>query len=720
MRRTTTGILLFGLAALLVWGCRDDITRVQLGDGGTTYDLAVQVRTWPEGEPLPGAAWIVYGSGRSGVADSLGRFTCPDLEPGWHLMRLTAPGRLPVLVSLDMEDGLGDKNLEAFREAYLPAGTAAIRLRTVSSHDGRPLPNVPAWVDLEGVALPGHPYHVLDPAGPPAVLHTDSLGTVVLSGLPPVPVTLHVGAADTDGNGETDHQPRQEDYDLSAGGVLDAVLPLQPGADRPPQVVASSIQQGRVMRGAPAWILFDSPMDTSAEHTVVTVKRRSAATFIPLAISWRDERTLEIVPQEALVDLNRSYELSLAAGDRFGGSLAYSVSPFSWLYGGPGQPLPCETPVADLRLADPSQPIDDDTTEFDVAWTESPCASGYLVFARPQPGPEQWIQVGTSPTGYGAGDVLFHCVLPEEAFDRFRADDVVTPFAGRTVQLSVVPANASPHAPGPTHPVLAIADNTPARIVSVLQEGSAAAGEDSFLVRVVFSEYMDPAGGVPALQVVEAGGDPGYAVDPGTAVWRWDLDTRHGRFVVPLPPGADVTGDSLYVRPGDAADLSGNPLTGGAGLLIAGTGAVFDFEDSPQGWVLTGGVWEWGEPTTGPAGGHASARCWGTNLGGNYPANADASLTSPVMIVPRDGPVLTFWLWRELQYSNDRLTLQIEDLLSGETRTLHAYTTSTTEWERQDFALDDFAGGTIRLRFVFTSDTNWQAAGCFIDDVTLQ
>ncbi len=83
-----------------------------------------------------------------------------------------------------------------------------------------------------------------------------------------------------------------------------------------------------------------------------------------------------------------------------------------------------------------------------------------------------------------------------------------------------------------------------------------------------------------------------------------------------------------------------------------------DFEASKQGFtssILDGASaswpldeWEWGAPTAGPTSCHGGAKCWGTNLSGNYAACGRAALRSATLDLSAcagQGVALTFFHW---------------------------------------------------------------------------
>ena len=58
-----------------------------------------------------------------------------------------------------------------------------------------------------------------------------------------------------------------------------------------------------------------------------------------------------------------------------------------------------------------------------------------------------------------------------------------------------------------------------------------------------------------------------------------------------------------------------------------------DFESGAEGWTHGGSQneWELGTPTTGPGAASSGSNVYGTDLDGNFEANTDAWLQSPVI-----------------------------------------------------------------------------------------
>jgi hypothetical protein len=147
-------------------------------------------------------------------------------------------------------------------------------------------------------------------------------------------------------------------------------------------------------------------------------------------------------------------------------------------------------------------------------------------------------------------------------------------------------------------------------VVNLQNSGSALAGsvagilsEDDDYVTVSDSSGafgdLDPDGGTGSnsgdVFVVTAGSDmpPGHSIDFGLAVTAAGGYTQDLQFVLR---------------------------------------AMESFEYNDGGWAGQG-VWEWGEPTSGPNGAYDGAKVWATTLGGEYQNNADDGLETKYYVV---------------------------------------------------------------------------------------
>ena len=83
-----------------------------------------------------------------------------------------------------------------------------------------------------------------------------------------------------------------------------------------------------------------------------------------------------------------------------------------------------------------------------------------------------------------------------------------------------------------------------------------------------------------------------------------------------------------------------------------------DFEVGWGDWSTDHGVWQVGEPTSGPAAAHSGTAVAATILNGNYPAQTDSRLISPAVVLPTLGSAeerieLRFWQWYWYSFGNE-------------------------------------------------------------------
>ena len=121
-----------------------------------------------------------------------------------------------------------------------------------------------------------------------------------------------------------------------------------------------------------------------------------------------------------------------------------------------------------------------------------------------------------------------------------------------------------------------------------------------------------------------------------------------------------VEADTQYFYVVTATDIFGNE-SGFSNEASAAPAAVDirffdDMEAGPGNWTLDGtnNPWEWGAPTTGPGAAFSGQYLWATNLHGNYPDNANASLVSPpIDLSGLSAAALQFTHWYSIERNYD-------------------------------------------------------------------
>jgi len=118
-----------------------------------------------------------------------------------------------------------------------------------------------------------------------------------------------------------------------------------------------------------------------------------------------------------------------------------------------------------------------------------------------------------------------------------------------------------------------------------------------------------------------------------------------------------------------------------------------DFEEGASDWSTDNGVWEIGVPTSGPTAAHSGSNVAATILDGNYPAQTDSRLVSPVLELPTLGSVnerieLRFWNWYSYHFGNgspDQGRIQINVQTGG---VWGGWTTLATVVEQIDWRIN--------------------------------
>ncbi|MBK1826577.1 LamG-like jellyroll fold domain-containing protein [Haloferula rosea] len=164
-----------------------------------------------------------------------------------------------------------------------------------------------------------------------------------------------------------------------------------------------------------------------------------------------------------------------------------------------------------------------------------------------------------------------------------------------------------------------------------------------------------------------------------------------------------------------------------------------DFEGGtsiPAGWVAAdngnGTAWEAGPPTNGfPAAAANGSNCAGTNLAGDYTADADATLTSPAFAAPAGGATLSFQRYVDTEGDvgeggPDFGSVRILDADNADAEIVDGdFPITQIEgfelgWNQLSFPLPAAAlGKNIKIQFQFVSNGSSQFAGFYIDDVTV-
>jgi hypothetical protein len=150
------------------------------------------------------------------------------------------------------------------------------------------------------------------------------------------------------------------------------------------------------------------------------------------------------------------------------------------------------------------------------------------------------------------------------------------------------------------------------------------------------------------------------------------------------------------------------------------------WESGIRNWSVTNGVWEVDTPRTsvnsGPPTARTGRKCAGTVLNGPYPADANTRLKSPWIVLPQifsgEQLQLRYWEWFNI-FGGDRGVVQIT--LNDTTWQSLSIPVDWNSWAWTHNIVDisAYASLTVRLAFYFTSNGNDQAAGWYIDDISI-
>ena len=156
------------------------------------------------------------------------------------------------------------------------------------------------------------------------------------------------------------------------------------------------------------------------------------------------------------------------------------------------------------------------------------------------------------------------------------------------------------------------------------------------------------------------------------------------------------------------------------------------FESGWGGWSADCGVWEIGEPKSGPGRSYDGSQCAGTTLDGDYPNDTDSRLISPAITLPQisdhEEIYLEFWHWFSYLYnpfSDDKGYVQIKEYHS-ETGKWSDWTTlgstiknTSSVWTLRKEDLTKYSGKKIQIAFYHTVDDVYTSTGWYIDNIEI-
>ncbi|MBI1909872.1 MAG: immune inhibitor A [Deltaproteobacteria bacterium] len=152
----------------------------------------------------------------------------------------------------------------------------------------------------------------------------------------------------------------------------------------------------------------------------------------------------------------------------------------------------------------------------------------------------------------------------------------------------------------------------------------------------------------------------------------------------------------------------------------------YDFE-TDDGGFLTGGnpptLWQWGTPHRGqgPGGAANGSKCWGTNLSQNYPDDANATLTMPILhLSAGTTPVLQFQQWLQTESCCDAGVVEASIDAGRTWIALQEFRgNAALAWTPVSIDLSSLAGNDVTIRWHFRSDGSVTYPGWYVDDVQI-
>lgn len=228
-----------------------------------------------------------------------------------------------------------------------------------------------------------------------------------------------------------------------------------------------------------------------------------------------------------------------------------------------------------------------------------------------------------------------------------------------------------------------------------------------------------------------AGGDTATVdlVDAGNGEWTGELPGQPWNTVVLFYAEVEnEAGVELLSPPGAPGQVFRTRFVWNAGLAV-------DFEDVPGAEALND-VWQWGQPQDGPGAAFEGERCWGTNLGGNYP---DMSISRLVVleqdVEDEDQVIVSLRHWMAVEEGWDGVNVEMSlnggdwqlitpltgyDFTTPDNNALPfvpALTGFTNGWEELSFDLTELThpGDRVALRLNLLTDTYVTEAGWYVD-----
>lgn len=151
-----------------------------------------------------------------------------------------------------------------------------------------------------------------------------------------------------------------------------------------------------------------------------------------------------------------------------------------------------------------------------------------------------------------------------------------------------------------------------------------------------------------------------------------------------------------------------------------------DFESGTRDWWASDGVWEIGNPASGPGGAHCGNLVAATVLAGDYVENQTSRLISPPFTVPSavDNPRLKFWQWYRFACGDSgRVEISPDGGVTWDALGT-SFTGNGGAWFAANLDLAAYADQTVLLAFRVSATANGCGTtvddGWYIDDIEIE
>ena len=163
--------------------------------------------------------------------------------------------------------------------------------------------------------------------------------------------------------------------------------------------------------------------------------------------------------------------------------------------------------------------------------------------------------------------------------------------------------------------------------------------------------------------------------------------------------------------------------------------AIESFEYGDAGWNAEG-LWEWGQPASGPGNAYDGLNVWATILGANYLNNALDGLMTTYCTITDSSATLSFWHWYDMEsiYDGGNIKITTDGGASwqliqpnggypqAEISALDdepGFSGQSGGWQEVYCDLGAFEGETIKIKFNFGSNYMTTHPGWYIDAVIM-